>query len=303
MLGNDHGISPRCAHYRAVVVCEAALPCPCHSMESRDSAVDADVCNLFGGLLVPPPDGNDALEGALRPEERAFVVNRRAGRDLCLQLQPNNFMALSGAIQARILSLMDEGLRAGLCSVIRLRLSCESSQIVWCLLELLKELTCRTDVETNRYTEKRGLIDALSRVVGMVCSAGLEVDELKGLLRELREPSAMTQPLVAALAVMTRRDSASNNKSGALKCPAVQSIFNFDGEGAGLVLPTVRWPFAQEYQILSWVRVEQPAASASVGVHGAKRRVHLVTLTTQMGAGVDYYLEVSGADVLFTSFL
>ena len=167
--------------------------------------------------------------------------------------------------------------------------------MVWCLLEVLKGLTCQTDV-TNRYSNKSDLIQLLSRVLGMVCSAGLEVDELKGLLRELREPSAMTQPLVAALAVMTQRDTDSNKKSfaarGSLGCPAVQSIFNFDGKGAGLVLPTFLWPFVQEYQMVCWVRVEQPARSASVGVHGTQKRAHLVTLTTQMGAGVDYYLEV-----------
>lgn len=269
-------------------------------MEFRDSNADAAVCNLFGGLLVPPPDRNDVHEAtassSLRPQQRAFVVNRRAGRELCLRLQPDKFMAAPGAMQTRILSLMDEGLRAGLCSVIRLRLSCESSQMVWCLLELLKGLTCGTDIEPHQNTDKSRLIELLSRVLGMVCSAGLEVDELKGLLRELREPSAMTQPLVAALAVMTQRDTDSKKKSfaagGTLRCPAVQSIFNFDGEGAGLVLPNVRWPFAQEYQMVCWVRVEQPARSASVGVHGTKRRAHLVTLTTQMGAGVDYYLEV-----------
>lgn len=259
-------------------------------MEIQDSTADADVCTLFGGLLVPPPDRGNMH----RAPGRAFVVNRRAGRELCLRLQPDKFMSASGAMQTRILSLMDEGLRAGLCSVIRLRLSCESSQMVWCLLELLKGLTCGTDVETSGYTDRSGLIELLSRVLGMVCSAGLEVDELKGLLRELREPSAMTQPLVKVFAVMTQRDTDPEEihfAAGGV-CPAVQSIFNFDGEGAGLVLPTVGWPFAQEYQMVCWVRVEQSARSASVGVHGAKRRAHLVTLTTQMGAGVDYYFEV-----------
>lgn len=270
-------------------------------MESRDLAVDADVGNLFGRLLIPPPNANDACEGtssaSRHPQQRAFVVNRPAGRDLCYILQPDKFMSFSAAMQSRILCLMDEGLSAGLCSVIRLRLSCESNQVVWCLLDLLKALTCRIDAKNSRRTETSGLVEVLSGVLGMVCSAGLEVDELKGLLRELRLPSAMTQPLVAALTVMMQRDTASNMKTfaatSALKCPAVQSIFNFDGDGAGLVLPTIaRWPFALEYQIVFWVRVEQPARSLPLGVQGTKRRAHLITLTTQMGAGVDYYLEV-----------
>lgn len=275
-----------------------------------------DVCRLFGGLLVPPPNADDVERRSTSPgkpftqqqprhlQYRTFVVNREAGRDLCTHLEPRIFMALPEATQAQVVFMMLAGLRAGICSAIRLRLSCEGDDLMWRLLDLLTELAAgRTERAETRgggqdeVTRDGGnVIPVLGQVLGMVGSAGVGVDELKGVLRALRIPSAITPPLMEALAVMASPSDSSARqwfaRPGLVKdpcCPpAVRRMFNFDGEGAGLALPAVSWPFTQEYQIAAWVRVEPSAAGSA----SSKTKAHLVTFTSHAGAGVDYYIEV-----------
>lgn len=259
----------------------------------------SDVYALFGEFLVPLPHENDIYEGT-------FVVNRQAGHRLCSLLKGTSFFALSGDVQLQMVSLLDIGLRAGLCSAVRLRLSCEGGQLIGRLVELLKDLIARVgDGGSGSPTAEQdsGLSELVGRVLGMVCSAGIGVDDLKGLLHELRVPSALTPPLLSALSVMARsnrscpRMHSSGNRGETVDhycCKAIESIFDFGGNGAGLVLPVAHWPFLQEYQLAAWVRVEQsaafPAGGAKLGT--ATTRAHLVTFTTEMGAGVDYYIQV-----------
>ncbi|CAM9119961.1 unnamed protein product, partial [Sphacelaria rigidula] len=162
--------------------------------------------------------------------------------------------------------------------------------LVWRLLRLLKDLV----IASERHSGGQEVIRLLARVIGVVTSARVEVDELKWILRELRVPSGLTLPLATALATIApggdifcdpRVAGADQGRS----CSAtVRSVFNFDGEGAGLVFPEMDWPFAQEYQIALWLRVESPARSETTVT-----RAHLLTLATHSGAGVDYYLEGS----------
>lgn len=269
-------------------------------MES-DVTADINVCNLFEGLLVPPPTPDDVIgieaSNARWPHHRSFVVNRVAGRGLCTKLQPHHFLALSWPVQEQILCLMEEGLRAGVCSTVRLRISCETSRLVWTLLELLKSFSSSADEKWD----KSNMIKVLGRILGFVCSAGIEVDELKGLLCELGVPSLISPPLVEALAVMAPSGTTFTWKGFprpaqvVKKPPAIRRMFNFDGQGAGLVLPTmVHWPFEQEYQIAAWVRVEpRVGLTPSVTRGMAKRKAHLATFVSKLGAGFDYYLKVS----------
>lgn len=268
-------------------------------MEGQHVQDLARVCAIFNAMLGPLTTVDDMQEvGAFgRPSQlQSFVVNCRAGRDLCVLLEPQVFMALSEELQIRVLSLLDLGLGAGICSVIRLRISCESNQgsprLVWKLLGLLKELATQTERDCGLNNDN---VQVLGRVLGMVCSAGIRVDELKAILREFRVPSVTTPPLLAALALMVPATTSNNSKGlghqrgehwqsvrGLLGVP---SMFNFSGEGAGLVLSSLHWPFPQEYQIAAWIRIE-PSANL------VQRRSHLVTLTTPGGAGVDYYFQV-----------
>lgn len=273
-------------------------------MKDRGASLAAaaiDVCTLFGEFLLPPPHEHDVNQAT---PTRAFVVNRQAGLEVCSLLDLTRYMALPGEVQVQIMSLLHVGLSAGHCSAVRLRLSCESGQLVRRLLELLKGLAAAGGVGDGAGDEQTGtagqqhtgdLIQLLSRVLGMVCSAGVGVDELKGILHELRAPSASTLPLLGALSVMVRSDRSCNTrKEDSRNHPdMIEDIFDFGGDGAGLVLPVVHWPFAQEYQIAAWVRVEQPAGLGFRPKLGtATAKAHLVTLTTEMGAGIDYFIQV-----------
>jgi len=263
----------------------------------------SDVHTLFGELLVPSPHDEDGVAKA-----RSFVVNRRAGCSLCSVLERNRFFALAGDVQLRIVSMLLKGLRAGHCSTVRLRLSCRSGQLIGSLLGLLKGLTDATSAGaagggdehcSAGQHEKGDLIQKLGQVLGLVCSAGVGVDELKDILRELRVPSALTPPLLDALTAMARgssntRAGRSGNREAAMghgAGGAMPSLFDFGGDGAGLVLPVDQWPFAQEYQIVAWIRVEQSAASR-------RTKAHVVTFKTARGAGVDYYIQVLDREVV-----
>lgn len=268
-------------------------------MEGQGAEVDVDVCTLFEELLAPSPNATQSAQ------TRAFIVNRQAGNHLCFLLDSTRFMALPPEVQLRVMLLLDAGLSAGYCSVIRLRLSCENGHLVRKLLELLRAITTPATVAAVAPDEQRrsssagreqqgscDLVQILGRVLGVVCSAGIEIDELKSILRELRVPSRSTPPLLDALSVMSRsrkHEVAIGGDRG-----VVRSIFDFGGGGAGLVLPATRWPFPQEYQIAAWVRVEPCAVSGSSGTsERAMGKAHLFTCTTDTGAGVDFYIQVA----------
>lgn len=288
-------------HFAHVDYPTSTIGWACGIMEHHSTDQDdAIASSLFRGLLVPSPTVEDVQNIVVEPRfhaPRNFVVNTSAGHDLCAQLEPHTFTALSVSMQARILALMEVGLSAGVCSAVRLRLACESESehpsLVWRLLVLLEEMS-----------NKRVGDDApqvLGRVLGMVCSAGIDVGELKWILREVRVSSAVINPHLLALKNMVTDSSSRGgahfdwDESTSGRSPlTVHSMFNFDGAGSGLVLPDMDWPFAQEYQIALWLRVEHCAGLASIAGGGSvTRRAHLVTFATYGGAGVDYYFEVS----------
>lgn len=292
--GTTHKISPRTAG--APELCPGSGSNCKMGEGGRDSS---DVLTLFGELLVPSPFDEDGVDRA-----RSFVVNRRAGLSLCSALERNRFFALAGDVQLSIVSKLLKGLRAGHCSTVRLRLSCKNGKLIGSLLGLLKGLTDATtggpaagggDEHRSAGQHETGdLIQILGKVLGLVCSAGVEVDELKDILRELRVPSALTPPLLDALAVMARGSSntgagRSGNHEALMRHGAggaMPNLFDFGGDGAGLVLPVGQWPFAQEYQIVAWIRMEEQSAASR------RTKAHLVTFKTARGAGADYYIQV-----------
>lgn len=265
----------------------------------RTSLTDVDVYTLFGEFLVPPPHEDDVNQ-ATQQTRRAFVVNRQAGLEVYSLLDSTRFMALPGEVQMHIMSLLEEGLCAGHRSAIRLRLSCESGRWVERLLELLKCLAAAgagdEETQTAGQQHTSDLIQVLSRVLGVVFSAGVGVDDLKRMLHELRTPSSSTLPLLGALSVIAPSHRCCNTckEDSGNHTDMIEGIFDYGGDGAGLVLPVAHWPFAQEYQIAVWFRVEQPAESGSPAKLGMAKtkRAHLVTFTTEMGAGVDYFIQV-----------
>lgn len=270
---------------------------------SETSYEELDVCFIFSRLLLPSPTTEEveflstpSRQNLRQLKPRSFVVNPDQGNKLFALLEPPSFLALPGPAKAQVLSLIYIGLRAGICSAVRLRLSCDGDQLVWRLLDLLKKLSASSDANDSQAC----LTSILGEVLGMVCSAGLGVDELKGLLCELRVPSAMTPQLVTALTTMTSPGGAPDGfpregpSGDSMSNPRVfHRIFNFDGHGAGLVLPAVSWPFSQEYQLAAWVRVDPSAQSQSTATKdGEKSKPHLFTFASEVGIGVDYYLEV-----------
>lgn len=265
-------------------------------MDSQDALHSADVSALFKRLCtgIPPPMPIKTEHGENSTRQCSFVKNCEAGLLLCSRLEPATFLGLPRAVQMRILTWMEEGLTAGVSSAMRLQLSCENGQLVRRLFDLLNRLA---SVDPD-------LTQVLGRVLGMVCSTSIKVDELKALLRELLMPSAMTAPLVAALSAMSLGGSmcaGTRSPGGELMsyCQGrgVRSVFNFDGEGAGLILPSVRWPFAHEYQIAAWIRTEHiqepKEGHTDSTLRNMKNKAHLMTFMTDAGAGVDFFLEVS----------
>lgn len=261
---------------------------------------------IFGDLLVPPPC-HEECDQDKATQARTFVVNRRAGHDLCSLLEASRFLALPGDVQRQVMVLLEAGLSCGHCSVVRLRLSCEGGQLVQRVLGLLRGLAATATHGEDSPTaggeqqDQASLIGTLGRVLGMVCSAGIGVNELKSLLHELRVPSMLTPPILDALSVMASRESHSRrNLAGGGKrkpmgvdCAAIGSMFTFGGDGAGLLLPVAAWPFTHEYQFAAWIRVEQSTGLEPPATRGgATRKAHLVTFTTDAGAGVDYYIQV-----------
>lgn len=264
-------------------------------MMIQDSQDDIYASRLFKEILSPCLDAGDVREivqgSRCISTAYTFVVNPKAAQNLCVQLEPHTFTALSSSMQFRILTLMDVGLGCGICSAVRLRLGCESNpqsrSLLWRLLDLLEVAVVNLEDDT------RG---ALSRIIRAVCCTGIELNELKRVLGKLRIPSAQTRPLLVALGATVRgvddRGRADRELSGASQ--TIGSFFNFDGIGSGLLLPDISWPFAHEYQVVFWLRIEQwtrwcteIADKTTTG-----RRAHLATFATNAGAGVDYYLEV-----------
>lgn len=299
-------------------------------MDGMSTREDEEVCSLFRGLLMPTPSAEDCaaiLSGKKSRLACTFVVNYEKARDLCARLETTTFTALSESMQMRILTLIDVGLAGGIYSVLRLRTGCESGpehpSLLWLgceagprqpslvvrLLRLLKALAPKSGRDDHGASQGgQEVMRILARVIGTVCSARVEVDELKWVLREVRAPSGITQPLLTALAAMTPKynNLADPRVVGAepgRSCAAiVPSVFNFDGAGSGLVLPEMDWPFAQEYQIAFWLRVDNSEHARSETL---SKRAHLLTLTTYAGAGVDYYIEVCcnlkpGANIVST---
>ncbi|CAN0456909.1 unnamed protein product [Ectocarpus sp. 12 AP-2014] len=260
---------------------------------------------IFGDLLLPPPYHEEG-DPDKATQARTFVVNRRAGHALCSLLEASTFMALPGDIQRQVMVLLEAGLSSGHCSVVRLRLSCEGGQLVRRVLGLLRGLSATSahpeDIQTaaGEQQDQTSVIEVLGRVLGMVCSAGIGVNELKSLLHELRVPSVLTPPILDALSAMTSCESPSRRNLGGGKqkpkgvdCAAISSMFTFGGDGAGLLLPAAAWPFTHEYQFAAWIRVEQSAGLEPPPTQGGgTRKAHLVTFTTDAGAGMDYYIQV-----------
>eukprot|EP00752_Nemacystus_decipiens_P002115 g2019.t1 len=268
-----------------------------YELHQGDDVLGTDFFGMDEGLF------RKALS-VLENQGRAVIFKGATSEEDGVKFVP--FFTLAGDVQLRIVSFLDVGLSAGHCSAVRLRLSCEGCQLIELLVELLKGLTARGEGDGGSSTAQHDseLIEVVGRVLGMVCSAGIGVYELKRVLRELRVPSALTPPLVGALTLMAGRNeslarmqSSGNREETAdpYCCEIMESMFDFGGDGAGLVLPVALWPFPQEYQLVAWVRVDQSAASPADGakVRGAATRAHLVTFTTEKGAGVDYYIKDS----------
>ncbi|CAN0282628.1 unnamed protein product, partial [Ectocarpus sp. 4 AP-2014] len=158
---------------------------------------------IFGDLLVPPPYHEEG-DPAKATQARTFVVNRRAGHALCSLLEASTFMALPGDIQRQVMILLEAGLSSGHCSVVRLRLSCEGGQLVRRVLGLLRGLPATSahaedsPTAAGEQQDQASVIGVLGHVLGMVCSAGIGVNELKSLLHELRVPSLLTPPILDA---------------------------------------------------------------------------------------------------------
>lgn len=283
-------------------------------MEMRSSGDDLAASNLFSKLLCPPPapeDVRDMMERAQYRDEyprdlrtgaeessfrvhRAFVVNYVAAKELCVQLEPSTFKVLPLSLQSRILMLVETGLAAGICSAVRLRLGCEHSpgdpSLVWRLLQLLEEFS-RSDRED---ATRMHVIQMLGRILRVVCTVGINVPELKWILRQLQVASAATEPLLLALGTSLPdvSDDRMLARRGAKRRHTPRSIFNFDGTGSGLIIPMTRWSFAQEYQTAFWLRVEKYPGRSNGDADGNSRGAHLVTFNTDSGAGVDFYFEV-----------
>ncbi|CAM9208865.1 unnamed protein product [Discosporangium mesarthrocarpum] len=278
------------------------------SLEDLSRDHDALVAKLFERFLIPPPAREyvNILAtykglGFPVPQPCAFVVNECSGRALMRILDPSVFLSLPLSVQVRVIGVVEAGLRAGLYSIIRLRLSCEGGNKILRgafhdtlpgkLIPLLHQVG---EMKSDQRLWREGLLDLLGRVLGRVCRAGLKVSELKAVLKSLSKPSDLLEPLLTSMTLMLdSQPGAQHGDVGGLGKATVKRIFSFGGEGSGLFLPEMTWPFPHEYQIAFLLRVENFRAASQQILGEGSTEAHLVTLMTEDGAGIDVILKAS----------
>ncbi|CAM9106363.1 unnamed protein product [Choristocarpus tenellus] len=280
------------------------------SVEILSESSDVVISNLLGTLMLPPQTREDV--GKLQLEHPSnlsgssfcakFVADESDGEALVALLDRSTFLNFAHSVQSRVLALVEERLRGGLYSVIRFRLSCErrnasdwntcTSMLSERLMSLLHHFSGVVDYQNH---DKETIMDRLGKIMGMVLSAAVEVCELKALLKGLHEPSALTSPLLTAMKLMTDEEHNMEVEKGRfLSGAAVKHMFCFGGEGSGLALPRMMWPFPHEYQMCFLLRVEIfPGLCGSTSTQQKPAQAHLVTLLTEDGAGIDVVLEGS----------
>lgn len=118
------------------------------------------------------------------------------------------------------------------------------------------------------------------RLLGIVCGTGILPTEAKRLLSLLKEPSALSVSLLQSLKTMMKLDDVV-----AKACPGC--FFNFGGVGSELICTDLAFPFAREYQIMCWFRIENFALVSSEN----GKQVIVSFSSNPTGNGVSVYIE------------
>jgi hypothetical protein len=121
-----------------------------------------------------------------------------------------------------------------------------------------------------------GVSQRVVRLLGPLGAAGMQIKDLKQILRFLRKPSELSLSMLQTLKSMITLDDT-------IMKAFPTSFFNLGGARAGLFLPKTPWPFPREYQLTMWFRLEGEQDPRGPGIDGA----HLFTCTSATGEGVD----------------
>lgn len=122
------------------------------------------------------------------------------------------------------------------------------------------------------------VLKRLVRLIGIVSTSGIAPREMKVLLSMLRSPSPLSVPILQSLKAMTKSDD------GIVKA-APSCFFNFNGLGSGLFSAPYNFPFAREYQLCAWVRLD--CISPARNVYESPQIASL----SNMHAGINIYFD------------
>jgi hypothetical protein len=176
------------------------------------------------------------------------------------------FSSLPSILKLAIFDLLFIILRRSIYDIARFR-CCERKQTgaVRLLLDLIH----------SGFEQDVLVIQRIVRLVGIMCVSGVSTQDLKAFLKLLRKPSPYSMSLLQALKTMNR------GEDGIVKA-SPSSFLNFGGDDKALLIEPYQFPFEKEYQICTWIRVENQSNS--------NQKQHLISLLNG-SIGVDIFIE------------
>ena len=126
-----------------------------------------------------------------------------------------------------------------------------------------------------------GIMKRLIRLFQLVAPVSITPSELHDYLRLLKKPTNLSLSLLQGLETIT------DPRTSVKAFP--DAVFNFWGDGAGVNIPGVAFPFVKEMQVDFYFRVELNAHDEARGAHRTKQC--LVTMLDLLDQGVEISVE------------
>jgi len=239
------------------------------------------LCEIFEGVIQPDIYINNDTKMICIPER--YTIHTEGSQYVYdILTQPNVFIKLSISLQKGFLDIMYLILRRSSYDVIRfLFYVLKIHQIDISINHLLLNLL-------NYYKESHECLSISKRIIrllGIVSGAGISVIDLKEYLSLLRFPTLLSLSLLQSLKTMIKQ-----NNTVTKACPYY--FFNFGGYGAGIHSLPTPFPFAKEYHLFTWFRVESfKDNSNNINNIESNWKQHIMSVINSTGQGIDIYLE------------
>ena len=200
----------------------------------------------------------------------------------------NSFFSLSLSVQKQLLDILCFIMRNSIYNIIRFRCQVEapvsesrvsifesySKQQPSLVAIIIRLLQHQMALPSANDSSSLLIGKRLIRLIGIVSLSGITSLELKNIISMLSTPSMLAVSLLQGLKIMLRVND------GIVKASPF-SLFNFGGEGAGLLVQPNVFFFPREFQIMFWFRIENFMAC---------EQPHFVVLK-QKTCGLDIFLE------------